>query len=72
MVRMRDFLRLLARDEDGQAFVEYILGLSMAVVVTAAIARSFRVTLFGLWRALAKEISAPCPGCPTTLGQQGG
>src|SRR4051794_39530997 len=65
--RMRKFFTALLRDEGGQAFVEYILGLSMAVVVVGAMARSFRTTLWALWRGLAKDIIAACPGCPATL-----
>jgi Flp pilus assembly pilin Flp len=56
---MRKFLD----DEGGQAVVEYILMLIMAVSLVALIAKGFRTTLFKLWTLFAQEISAGCPGC---------
>ncbi len=58
------FLRALHRDENGQAIVEYILTLTIALAVVATIARTLRSSLFGFWQTLSRDISAACPGCP--------
>ena len=70
MELMPKFLPLLPRlaslwdDEEGQAVVEYILMILMAVSVVTIIGVGFRKTLFKLWTLFAQEISAGCPGCP--------
>jgi Flp pilus assembly pilin Flp len=58
------FCELLYRDENGQAIVEYILSLSIALMVVATIAQVLRSSLFGFWQNLSREIAAACPGCP--------
>jgi Flp pilus assembly pilin Flp len=54
----------LLNDERGQAVVEYILMLVLALSVVTVIGLGFRKTLFKLWTLFAQEISAACPGCP--------
>lgn len=54
----------LARDEEGQAIVEYLLMVSVTVIAVGALGIGFRKTLFALWQAFAKDITAACPGCP--------
>jgi Flp pilus assembly pilin Flp len=56
-------MRKLFSDESGQAVVEYILAVSMAVAVVAVIATRFRKSIFGLWGVMTREISAACPDC---------
>lgn len=53
-----------ARDEEGQAVVEYLLMVSVTVVAAGILGFGFRKTLFKLWGIFAEEISAACPGCP--------
>ena len=51
-------------DDRGQAVVEYLLGLVIAVSLVAGIAGVLRSSLFGLWQNFSREITAACPGCP--------
>ena len=57
-------MRKLYRDQEGQAIVEYILGLVITVGVVSAVVIGIKRPLFSLWETFAKEISAACPGCP--------
>jgi Flp pilus assembly pilin Flp len=58
------FLHAFLYDDQGQAVVEYILMISMALSVVTIIGVGFRKSLFKLWTLFAQEISAACPGCP--------
>lgn len=51
------------RSEKGQAVVEYILMLAVVVSLVVAMGVGFRRGLVQLWEKMAKDISAPCPGC---------
>lgn len=53
----------LLNDEDGQALVEYVLALALAVGFVAILARAFRSSLRGLWTVIIGEISYGCPDC---------
>lgn len=57
-------MKKLLHDEGGQAIVEYMLMLTVAIGAVTIIAVGFRRSIFKLWTTLAKEISAACPGCP--------
>lgn len=54
----------LARDEEGQAIVEYLLMVSVTVMSVGVLGFGFRKTLFRLWQTFAQDITAACPGCP--------
>jgi Flp pilus assembly pilin Flp len=54
----------LLRDEGGQAVIEYMLALVIAISICTIIGMTFRRTLFAVWRMMGKEIAAGCPGCP--------
>ncbi len=56
-------MRDLLKDEGGQAIVDYVLTLLVVVSVVTILAKGFRTTLLSLWQMMAREISAPCPGC---------
>ena len=56
-------MRKLLRDEGGQAIVEYVLALSVAISIVSIIATGFRKSLFKLWGFMTREIVAGCPGC---------
>jgi|GEM_PF-974708 len=60
-------ISLLLRDQKGQAVVEYILMLSLVVTFVGLLAKGFRAPLRGLWHLFAKEVAAPCPGCPSPI-----
>ena len=49
--------------EDGQAIVEYILLLAMAVAVVVSIKVSLKKVTGRLWSLMAKKIAAPCAEC---------
>jgi Flp pilus assembly pilin Flp len=51
------------RDEQGQAVIEYILMLAIVVSLVGVMGVGFRRGLIQLWEKMAKDISAPCPGC---------
>lgn len=51
-------------DQEGQAVVEYVLMVMIAMAVVGVIATGFRKSLIALWEKMAQDISAPCPGCP--------
>lgn len=49
--------------QSGQAMIEYILMLVVAISLVAVMASSFRKTLTNLWGFYIRQISAACPGC---------
>ncbi len=51
-------------NESGQAVVEYILMLVVALSIVVGISKGMRGSLMGLWKSLTQEVSAACPGCP--------
>ncbi len=55
----------LQDDDSGQATVEYVLMLGMAVSVISIFTVSVRKTTFKLWATFTREIAAACPVCPT-------
>lgn len=57
-------LRALIRDDAGQAVIEYVLMVSVTVTAVGALGYGFRKTLFKIWQAFARDITAACPGCP--------
>jgi Flp pilus assembly pilin Flp len=54
----------LAKNEDGQAVIEYVLMVSVTVAASGALAFGLRKTLFALWQSFSRDITAACPGCP--------
>lgn len=52
-------------DESGQAVLEYVLGLALAVTFVLAITAIFRRSLLRLWFQITREIAAGCPSCVT-------
>jgi Flp pilus assembly pilin Flp len=64
MEGMRKVFTRFMKDEGGQAIVEYILTLVIAVGVVGSMTAILRKSLFGIWQLFSKEITAACPGCP--------
>jgi Flp pilus assembly pilin Flp len=60
----REAVTKFLRDESGQAIVEYVLALSIALTIVTILATTLRRSLFKLWEGFAREISAACPDCP--------
>ncbi len=54
----------LAQQISGQALVEYVLMLLVAVSLVAIMTTAFRKTVIHLWGFYIQQISAACPGCP--------
>ncbi len=52
------------QQQSGQAVVEYILMLLVAMGLMAVISKGMKKTLGLFWKGLSSEIAAPCPGCP--------
>jgi hypothetical protein len=52
----------LAQNTEGQAVVEYIIMLVVAIGVVTTISVGFKKSLFSVWQVFASDISAPCPG----------
>lgn len=51
------------QNQHGQAIVEYLLMVSLALTMVGIMSRSFRGTVTALWTTFNKDIAAPCPGC---------
>jgi hypothetical protein len=56
--------------EQGQAVVEYILMLVLAVSIVTILAYGFRKSIMSLWVTLSREVAAACPrDCPPNTTQ---
>jgi hypothetical protein len=50
---------------EGQAVVEYVLMLFLAILVVAVINGSLNQSVRRLWAIIVQDVAAPCPKCPT-------
>lgn len=67
----RDTLTHSLNSPSGQAMVEYLVMLTVAVTLVASVGSSFRNALFGIWGFYTRSISAACPtGCPPNPAYQ--
>ena len=57
-------MRMFNRDERGQAVVEYVLGVALALSIVVVMGTTFRKSLFRLWGTITAEVTAACPKCP--------
>jgi hypothetical protein len=48
----------------GQALVEYLLMLSVAITLVVIIQQGLKTSVFHLWKSFTCDIVAACPGCP--------
>jgi Flp pilus assembly pilin Flp len=53
------------RVEEGQAVVEYVLMLFLALLLVATINGSLNQSIRSMWTLIVRDVSAPCPQCPT-------
>ena len=51
-------------EENGQAIVEYILMLSLAISLIGALGFAFQKIIAYLWQVYTREVTALCPNCP--------
>ncbi len=55
----------MSKKDSGQATVEYILMLLLALSMIALMGGVFRRSLYRIWQTFSREISAACPtDCP--------
>lgn len=52
----------------GQALIEYLLMLIVALSLVTVITGFFRKSTIALWGYYTRQISAACPGCPPNPG----
>jgi hypothetical protein len=52
------------RNDSGQAILEYVLMVALAVGVVTLIGVGFRKTVFKVWKGMSRDVAAACPGCP--------
>ena len=56
-------------NEVGQALVEYLLLMTVAIGVASAFGNSIRGAILGFWTYITRSVTAGCPtGCPTRSG----
>ncbi|MBI4924281.1 MAG: hypothetical protein HY843_00020 [Bdellovibrio sp.] len=49
--------------QSGQAALEYVLTIVLAIIFVSIIVTTFRGTVIKLWEVISREVSAPCIGC---------
>lgn len=54
----------MAKNEEGQAVIEFIVVLLMAISVVGLMAAQFQRPMRTLWQTFGCEIAAACPSCP--------
>jgi hypothetical protein len=52
------------KQESGQAIVEYVVTLMMALLILSIVTAGFNASLRKTWKKLAFQIAAGCPTCP--------
>ena len=52
------------KQSSGQAVVEYVLMLVLAIALVAVINGSLSGSVRNLWRTLVNDVAGPCPKCP--------
>jgi Flp pilus assembly pilin Flp len=58
------YMRNLLREQEGQALLEYMLMLMLALGVVSTLTIGFRRIILRLWGSMTQDITAACPGCP--------
>jgi len=57
-------LRSDSGQESGQAIVEYVITLMMALILLGILTSGFNASLRRTWKKIATQIAAGCPTCP--------
>lgn len=65
------FRKSLVQNHSGQAVVEYILMITVALFIVGLIGSTFVRVRNYLWMQMACEISSACPHCPPDSDLQG-
>jgi Tfp pilus assembly protein PilW len=53
------------KQDSGQAIVEYVVTLMMALLILSIVTAGFNASLRKTWKKLAFQIAAGCPNCPS-------
>lgn len=64
---MGKLLENFARDESGQALIEFFLLLLVIVAIVGSMKSGLRWLTVKLWQFMARKIAAPCPTCDAGL-----
>lgn len=64
---MGKLLQNFARDESGQAIIEFFLLLLVIVMIVGSMKSGLRWLTVKLWQFMARKIAAPCPACDAGL-----
>jgi Flp pilus assembly pilin Flp len=65
MRRPLSSLKFFRRNEEGQALVEYLLMIVIAISLMGGIAAGLRKGVIGVWGFYTRSVTAACPsGCP--------
>ncbi|MCM2277617.1 MAG: hypothetical protein NDJ89_06030 [Oligoflexia bacterium] len=51
------------RSESGQAVLEYVLMIALALSIVAIFGIGIRRSVITVWERIARDIAAPCPRC---------
>jgi hypothetical protein len=54
----------MRQGKDGQAVIEYVLTLLIALSILSVVIYGFNSSLRKTWRAIALDIAKACPKCP--------
>jgi hypothetical protein len=66
LISTREQLQLKSKNKtSGQAVVEYVLMVTVAVSLVSVIGIGFRQNVVKIWIYYIGQISAACPGCKT-------
>jgi uncharacterized protein (UPF0333 family) len=52
------------QDQKGQAVLEYLLMISVAITMVIVINTGFRRIVNFIWQQVSCEVAAACPDCP--------
>lgn len=64
---MGKLLQNFARDESGQALIEFFLLLLVIVAIVGSMKSGLRWLTVKLWQFMARKIAAPCATCDAGL-----
>ncbi|MCM2324785.1 MAG: hypothetical protein NDJ90_16115 [Oligoflexia bacterium] len=58
----------MRKGESGQAVLEYVLMIALAVSIVALLGIGIRRSVIMVWDRMSRDIAAPCPRCPPPSG----
>ena len=61
-------MKKFAKDESGQAILEFILLLLAVIAVTGSLKAMLKYMTAKVWALFARKVAAPCPTCDAGSG----